>query len=163
MEFETLKKSYLKRNIVIAVVVVVIISAITLTFTRAKYKNTESIPLVNGTINYSLADLNIVAIKVDGREVDTIPDGNYKLTSESYCTINNKKDSSIKLSYDNNTKALSVTPMTKKGTKCYLDFKTSATKKVDTILGQINVNLDTPDFNKTAQESCGSTSTVSCI
>ena len=159
MEFETLKKSYLKRNIVIAVVVVAIISAIILTFTRAKYKNTESIPLVNGTINYSLADLNIVAIKVDGREVDTIPDGNYKLTSESYCTINNKKDSSIKLSYDNNTKALSVTPMTKKGTKCYLDFKTSATKKVDTILGQINVNLDTPDFNKTAQESCGSTST----
>ena len=90
MEFQTLKRSHLKRNIVIAVVVVAITSAIILTFTRAKFKNTESIPLVNGTINYSLADLNIVAIKVDGREVDTLPDGNYELVQ----TVSNESRSS---------------------------------------------------------------------
>ena len=155
MEFEVLKRSHLKRNIVIAVVVVAIISAIILTFTRAKYKNTESIPLVNGTINYSLADLNIVAIKVEGKEVDTLPDGNYELTSESYCTINNEKNSSIKLNYDSNTKALSVTPMTTKGTKCYLDFKKRnlAKERLDK-LGLI-VNDNTPNFNQIATTNEG--------
>ena len=155
MEIETLKRSHLKRNIVIAVVVVAIISAIILTFTRAKYKNTESIPLVNGTINYSLADLNIVAIKVEGKEVDTLPDGNYELTSESYCTINNEKNSSIKLNYDSNTKALSVTPMTTKGTKCYLDFKKrNLAKETLDKLGLI-VNDNTPNFNQIATTNEG--------
>ena len=88
MKIETLKKSHLKRNIIIGVVVVLIISAVILNFTRAKYRVTQSIPLVNGTINYSLADLNIVAITVDGESVDAIPDGNYELTEESYCTVN---------------------------------------------------------------------------
>ena len=71
MKFEVLKKSHLKRNIIIGVVVVAIISAVILNFTRAKYRTTQSIPLVNGTINYSLADLNIVAITVDGEPSDT--------------------------------------------------------------------------------------------
>ena len=150
MKIETLKQSHLKRNIIIGVVVVLIISAVILNFTRAKYRVTQSIPLVNGTINYSLADLNIVAITVDGESVDTIPDGNYELTESSYCTINGEKDSSISISYDSNTKTLNVIPFTTKGTKCYLDFITSTTKKVDTVLGTIEVNLDTPDFSKTS-------------
>ena len=154
MKIETLKKSHLKRNIIIGVVVVAIISAVILNFTRAKYRVTQSIPLVNGTINYSLADLNIVAITVDGESVDTIPDGNYELTEKSYCTVNGEKDSSISINYDSNTKTLNVIPFTTKGTKCYLDFVTSTTKKVATILGTIEVNLDTPDFSKTAQADC---------
>ena len=60
MTYETLKRSHVKRNILIAVVIVVILSAIILTFTKAKYRTTESMPLLNGTINYTLADLNIV-------------------------------------------------------------------------------------------------------
>ena len=124
MTFETLKKSHLKRNILIAVVVVAIISAVVLNFTRAKYRTTQSMPLLNGTINYTLADLNIVAMYLDGSEIDTLPDGNYALTSESYCTTEDDvKDESITLSYDSATKGLSVSPMTKKGTKCYLYFE----------------------------------------
>ena len=61
MEFKTLKKSHLKKNIIIGVGVVLIISAIVLNFTKAKYRTTQSIPLVNGTINYTPADLNAVA------------------------------------------------------------------------------------------------------
>ena len=57
MEFETLKQSHLKRNIMIGVVAVLIISAVVLNFTRAKYRVTQSIPLVNGTINYTLPDI----------------------------------------------------------------------------------------------------------
>ena len=124
MTFETLKRSHLKRNILIAVVVVAIISAVVLNFTRAKYRTTQSMPLLNGTINYTLADLNIVAMYLDGSEIDTLPDGNYALTSESYCTTEDDvKDESITLSYDSATKGLSVSPMTKKGTKCYLYFE----------------------------------------
>ena len=155
MKFELLKQSHLKRNILIGVVVVLILAAIILTFTRAKYRTTQSIPLVNGTINYSLADLNIVAITVDGEASDTIPEGNYELASTSYCTY---KDGStidgLTLKYDSNTKAFSISPYTTKGTKCYLDFVTATTKKVNTVLGEIVVNLDRPDFSKTAQANC---------
>lgn len=62
MIFETLKRSHLKRNIMIVSVIVVIISVCIFNFTRAKYRYTQSIPLVNGIINYSLADLNIIAL-----------------------------------------------------------------------------------------------------
>ena len=149
MEFQTLKKNHLKRNIIIGILIVGIISAVVLNFTRAKYRTTQSIPLVTGTINYSLADLNIVAITVDGKEVDSIPEGNYELTSESYCTVNGEKDESVKLSYDSTTKGLSVTPMTTKGTKCYLDFNKKSTLK-DTILANNSVNSGTPNFANTA-------------
>ena len=124
MTFETLKRSHLKRNIIIALIAIGVISAIVLNFTRAKYRTTQSMPLLNGTINYTLADLNIVAMYLDGSEIDTLPDGNYALTSESYCTTEDDvKDESITLSYDSATKGLSVSPMTKKGTKCYLYFE----------------------------------------
>ena len=124
MTFETLKRSHLKRNIISALIAIGVISAIVLNFARAKYRTTQSMPLLNGTINYTLADLNIVAMYLDGSEIDTLPDGNYALTSESYCTTEDDvKDESITLSYDSATKGLSVSPMTKKGTKCYLYFE----------------------------------------
>ena len=150
MNFETLKKKHKKRNIIIGVVAVLVVSAVILNFTRAKYRVTESIPLVNGTINYSLADINIVAITVDGENVTELPDGNYNLLDTSYCTVNNVRDDSIELIYDSATKTLSVIPFTTKGTRCYLDFETTTTKKVDTILGELDVNLDTPNFSKTS-------------
>ena len=133
MEFEVLKKSHLKRNIIIGVVAVLLISAIILNFTRAKYRTTADIPIVNGTINYSLADLNIIAITIDGEPTDTLPEGNYELTSESYCTINGERVSNIELNYDSSTKAFSISPYTTNGTKCYLDF-TEAEEKIYTLL-----------------------------
>ena len=63
---------------------VLLISAIILNFTKAKYRTAADVPIVSGTINYSAADLNIVAITVDGVSVDTIPEGYYELTDESY-------------------------------------------------------------------------------
>ena len=126
MNFKVLKRSHLKRKIIIGVIVVLIISAIILNFTRAKYRVTQSIPLVNGTINYSLADLNAVAIYINTdngyTKADTIPDGYVLNESESYCTVDGEEDTSISLSYDTTTKSLSVTPMTTRGTKCYLYF-----------------------------------------
>ena len=138
MTYETLKGSHVKRNILIAVVIVFILSAIILTFTKAKYRTTESMPLLNGTINYTLADLNIVEMYLNGEAIDALPDGNYELTEESYCTSEkNEKDESITLSYDGSTKAFTVTPFNKKGTKCYLYFEEGATAG-DTILASEN-------------------------
>ena len=122
MEFEVLKRSHLKRNVIIGVVAVFIISAAILNFTRAKYRSVATTPLIHSTINYSLADLNIVAITVDGEEVNTIPTGNYELTEESYCEVNGVRDDSVELTYDSNTQTLNVVPFTTKGTKCYLYF-----------------------------------------
>ena len=152
MNFEVLKKSHLKRNIIIGVIVVTIISTIILNFTRAKYRVTQSIPLVNGTINYSLADFNAVAIYVNGdsgyTKADTIPDGYVLNESESYCTVNGEEDTSISLSYDTATKSLSVTPMTTKGTKCYLYFDEKGITNIQELIASKNLATRT-DFSTT--------------
>ena len=131
MDFEVLKRSHVKRNIIIAVVIVFVLSAIILTFTRAKYKTTASIPLVNGTINYDLSDLNLIGVYIqEGEEyiqTNEIPSSGYEFNSEeSYCTVNNERDDTITLSFDMTTQNLTVTPLTKKGTKCYLYFDEQA-------------------------------------
>ena len=102
MNFEVLKRSHIKRNIIIAVIIILILSAVILTFTKAKYKTTASIPLVNGTINYDLSDLNLIGV--------------YIQEGEEYIQTD------VTLNYDMETQNLTVTPLTKKGTKCYLYF-----------------------------------------
>ena len=144
VEIETLKRSHLKRNIIIGVSAVLIISAIILNFTRAKYRVTQSIPLVNGTINYSLADLNIVALYIDGVAAEELDSSkNYTLdTTQSTCTY---KDGStiqnLTLNYDSNTKTFTIAPYTTKGTKCTLYFEESkGTPAVDVIEEVYNTN-----------------------
>ena len=150
MKYEVLKRSYVKRNIIIAIVIVLVLSAIILTFTRAKYRTTQSMPLLNGTINYTLADLNIVAMYLDGSEIDTLPDGNYELTSESYCTNEeNVKDDSITLNYDGSTNTFTVAPFNKKGTKCYLYFDEKASG------GDYILAGDNPPTNSTTDRTGG--------
>ena len=121
MEFEVLKKSHVKRNILIGVIAVLIISAIILNFTRAKYRSVATTPLIHSEINYTLPDLNIIGLYVNGEEVQELDSTkNYVLdTSKSIRTY---KDGStidnLIISYDSNTKGLSITPYTTKGTKC---------------------------------------------
>ena len=157
MKFEVLKRSHLKRNIIIGVIAVMLISAIILNFTRAKYKVTQSIPLVNGTINYSLADFNAVAIYIENdsgyEQTDAIPESGYAFNEEeSYCTVNNERDDSISISYNVDTKALSVTPMTTKGTKCYLYFDELVSAK-ETILANYPTVLTRNDFSTTVTDT----------
>ena len=126
MEIKTLKRSHIKRNIIIGVVAVLIITAIILNFTRAKYRSVASVPIVNSTVNYELSDLNTVAVYIqegeDYTKTDTIPEEGYTLNQEkSYCKVNDS-DINATINYDTNTKTLSVSPLTTKGTKCYLYF-----------------------------------------
>ena len=95
MDFEVIKRSHVKRNILIGVMIVLILSVVILTFTKAKYKTTESIPLVNGTINYELSDFNLIGAYIQEgdsyTQVDEIPTSGYKFNSEkSYCTVNDE-------------------------------------------------------------------------
>ena len=151
MKIETLKKSHLKRNIIIGVVVVAIISTVILNFTRAKYKTTQSIPLVNGTINYSLPDLNIVGLYIDGEEVTELDSSKtYTLdTTQSTCTYKNGSAiDNLTLNYDSTTKAFSITPYTTKGTKCTLYFNEKVSAK-DTLLANYPTILTRTDFSTT--------------
>ena len=125
MNFEILKRSHLQRNIIIGVIAVAIISAVILNFTRAKYRVTQSIPLVRGTVNYSVPDLNLVGIYIQNgqeyEEVESIPSSGYDFNDvESYCTIDGEKRDDVYLNYDYASKSLSVVPI--RGMKCYLYF-----------------------------------------
>ena len=125
MKFEVLKQSHLKRNIIIGVVAVLIISAIVLTFTRARYRVTESIPLVNGTINYNLPDIQIIGLYIDGKEAEELDSTkSYTLdTINSTCTYKDGTTiDNLTLSYDSNSKTFTIAPYTTKGTKCTLYF-----------------------------------------
>ena len=144
MKFKVLKQSHLKRNILIGVVVIFILAAVILTLTRAKYKVAETIPLVNGTINYELSDLNLIGVYIKNSDeytqTDKIPNSGYLFNEEkSYCKIGNEVTDNITINYDIKTKKLTISPMTSKGTKCYLYFDAPtnieellATKTIDT-------------------------------
>ena len=126
MEIERLKRSHVKRNILIGVIAILIISAIILNFTRAEYRSVATTPLIHSEINYSLADLNAVAVYIqegeDYTKVDTIPEEGYTLNQEkSYCKVGDN-NIEVTINYDTETKTLSVSPLTTKGTKCYLYF-----------------------------------------
>ena len=158
MEFQTLKRSHLKRNIIIGVLIVGIISAVVLNFTRAKYRTTQSIPLVNGTINYELSDLNLIGVYIEDGEdytkVDQIPDSGYTLNEEkSYCKIGDEEQD-MTITYDMNTKTLNIAPMTTKGTKCYLYFDKEPSLK-DIILANNTINSGTPNFGSIATTNEG--------
>ena len=156
IKFETIK-SHKNRLYFLCgfVCVVVLLVVFIVTRSHAKYRVTQSIPLVNGTINYSLADLNAVAIYINSdngyTKVDTIPDGYVLNEEESYCTINGEEDTNISLSYDVATKSLSVTPMTTKGTKCYLYFDKKGITNIQELIVSKNLATRT-DFSTTLTE-----------
>ena len=130
MEFEVLKRSHGKRNIIVGVVAVLIISAIIFNLSSAKYRVTDSVPIINSKINYKVPDLNMVSLYVANEEgeyteADVIPTSGYILnTEQSYCGRSNNgeiiKDDTVSIVYENGS--MTFSNVTKKGTKCYLYF-----------------------------------------
>ena len=96
MKPEKLKQKHSKRNIIIGITTITVLTASIITFTKASFRTTVSIPLVNGTINYDLADNNLVGVYINSdsgyTKTDTIPESGYVLNEEeSYCTVNKCK------------------------------------------------------------------------
>ena len=148
MEFQILKRSHLKRNILLGIGAVLIVSAIVFGFTSSKYRVAQKGKLTNEAVNSSVLDSDMVAITVDGEKVDTLPDGNYTLTSDSYCEIDGER-ADVTLNWNSETKALSVTPFTTKGTKCYLHFEEQIQSNVQ-ILATINGSASSTFPSKTS-------------
>ena len=125
MNFEVLKRSHLKRNILIAILVVALISSLILNFTQAKYRVTESMPLIQGTINFSPSDLNLMAVYLNknGETIssDKVPHVGYTLnTEQSICEVNDVEDENIEIVYENGL--LNFNGLGNKGTKCTAYF-----------------------------------------
>ena len=125
MKFEVLKRTHTKRYILIALLVVALISSLILNFTQAKYRVTESIPLIQGTINFSPSDLNLMAVYLNknGETIssDKVPHVGYTLNEEqTLCEVNNVKDENIEISYENGL--LNFNGLGNKGTKCTAYF-----------------------------------------
>ena len=157
MKFEVLKKSHLKkRNIIIGVMAVLLISAIVLNFTRAQYRTTADIPIASGTINYSLADLNIVGLYINGEEATELDNSkNYTLdTSRSTCTYKDGNTiDNLTLNYDSETKSFSISPYTTKGTKCTLYFDEYHQLLVDAIKEAYQNNTTTLAYDETVDNN----------
>ena len=143
MKLEKLKPKNTKKKFIIGLASIAILSAGALTLTHAKYKTSESIEIANGTINYELADTNLIGVYIQNGEdytkTDTIPEGYVLNEEESYCKVNNEVDNNISITYDTDSKTLSITPMTTKGTKCYLYFDEKKGKTMSEIIAGYNV------------------------
>ena len=125
MKYEVLKRSYLKRNIIIGMVVVLILTAVVLTFTRAKYRVTQSVPLVSGTINFSPYDFNVVAMYLNknGESIVTkkAPRVGYTLNEEqSTCVVDDEEVDNGQILFENGN--LTFQNMNYSGTKCSVYF-----------------------------------------
>ena len=158
IEFETIKSHKNRLYFLCGIVcVVVLLVVFVVTRSHAKYRTTESIPLINGTINYTPYDLKMVAMyqeeNGDYKSIDTVPTSGYTLNEEkSYCEVNDNKDNNITIEYQNGR--INFLGMTKKGTKCYLYFDEYVSAK-DTILANSKVNSGTPNFSQIATANEG--------
>ncbi len=127
MRIEKLSKGRKKKIVLVITILVLLMGIIYITNSRAKYHVTSNIQIVKGKVSYSLADLNVVALKVQESEysetynpTDEVPKGSYELNKEkSYCTIpgDNIQHKDIPMEYKDGKVSISIT---KKGTKCYV-------------------------------------------
>ncbi len=168
MKLETIKKDKKKHIIIGSMVVLSVVGCLTLTTTRAKYRNVQSLKLASGKVNYKVSDLQIVAVKVseDGTnytEQTEIPTSGYTLNTEkSKCRIptstltgeNAPADESIPIEYKEKRVYIGVN---QKNTKCYLYFDKIQSQTVDAIIATIeassNFKTEAPDFTQVATES----------
>jgi len=117
-----------KRIIVGGLITLGVITTLILTTSKAKYKNIQTMDLVNGTINYKPYDFKVMAMyKNDGSgdvEISEMPSSGYIINeSKSYCTLDNtNKDTNATLkTIDGNH----VIENLSKNDKCYLYFDKS--------------------------------------
>ncbi len=147
MRIEKLSKGKNKKIILIITVLILTIGIIYITNSKAKYQVTKSVQIVNGKVNYSLADLNVIAMyeqieegnaeNSNYKSINEIPKNGYKLNKEkSYCTEPNKNEElKNNMVYKNEKVSIDIT---KKGTKCYLYFDISHILKDDILTKELS-------------------------
>ena len=136
IEFETLHSNKHRIYLLCGIVCVVILMVtLIITTSKAKYRTTESIPLIQGTINFSPSDLNLMAVYLNKNgetlSSDKVPHVGYTLnTEQSICEVNDVKDETIEIVYENGL--LNFNGLGNKGTKCttYFDLIPDSEKPV---------------------------------
>ena len=145
-----------KKKLIIGLLSISVIASSFIAFSHAKYKVTESVELANGVINYEVGDANLVGVYINTdngyEKTDTIPDSGYVLNEEeSYCTVDKEKNTSITITYDTTSKTLAISPMTTKGTKCYLYFDEKGVSNIQELIASKTLATRT-DFSTTVTE-----------
>ncbi len=135
MKIEKLmKRKYIKTSIIV-LVVISIMGVIFINRSKAKYRVTQSIQVVNGTVNYKPADFSLISINLQESKdssnyisSEKVPTTGYKLNEDkTYCTINGTKyegknaynGQGIKITYSD---TMNFNGINKANTKCYLYF-----------------------------------------
>ncbi len=149
MKIEKLSKGKFIKTSIIVLIVISIIGVIFINRSKAKYRVTQSIQVVNGEVNYKLADLNVLALykqKTEGNTNDNnyesitdVPIGSYKVnTDKSYCTtVGNDTKLKNKMTYNNGEISININ---KKGTKCYVYLDIKVGKSGLDLLAELKVN-----------------------
>jgi len=150
MKFETIKnKKYFLYVLIIGIIlfITMVVSA-----SLTEYKITESIKIASGNIKQIKNNKKLaIYIKEEGASTytntDTIPESGYILNSEeSYCEVNGSNINAI-ISYDMNSKTISITPLESRGTKCFLYFDEYIPSAKDQILANITNITSRTNFN----------------
>ena len=163
MQFERIRKNHKRKIVIGGLILVCVVSAITITTTKAKYKLTQDIPLVRGTINYKVSDMRVVALYTENDngeyvENNDIPKSGYALNREkSMCRVYDgstsvaeaPKDEKITIEYRDGE--IYIGRLTKKNTRCYLYFdKYIPPITIDNIIAGLTVKTGTPTFSNIA-------------
>ena len=160
MQFEVIRKNHKKEILigVIALVTIAIVLIVQLSF--AKYKTVKNMTIVSGTINYTKADFELIAMYQQKANqtctesgcydvITKMPNSGYIINeSKSYCNINNAKDTGVRL-YTNSAGEHVMSGL-QKGSECYVYFDKKVVNVGDTILGNITLNEGTPNFSQVA-------------
>ena len=145
----------LKKNRKKTIIIFIVLSLITIlqNISFSKYRNTKSIKIATGIINYEKSDINTVALYLENDygefiETNDIPASGYNLNFEdgkTRCEVNKIKDNNIYISYNNGK--IILDGITKKGTKCYLYFNKGSQINTTKLIANLNTINTPPDFS----------------
>ncbi len=154
MKLEKLSKGRFIKASIIVLVVISIFGVIFINRSKAKYRVTQSIQIVNGEVNYTNPDFSMLGVKLQSAKGSSdyvsasnneVPASGYKLkplgdsATDSYCTINGEKDNTgISITYENGT--VTFKGIKKQGTRCYLFFDLQTDQTGTELLGKYTVN-----------------------
>ena len=154
MKIEKLSKGKFIKTSIIVLVVVSILGVIFINKSKAKYRVTQSIQIVNGEVNYTNPDFSMLGVKLQSAKGSSdyvsasnneVPTSGYKLkalgngATDSYCTINGERNNAgISISYTNGS--VSFNGIKKQGTRCYLFFDLQTDPSGSELLAKYTVN-----------------------
>ena len=161
IEFEILHSNKHRIYLLCGIVcVVVLMVTLIITTSIAKYRTTESIPLIQGTINFSPSDLSLMAVYLnkngDTISSDKVPHIGYTLnTEQSICEVNDVEDLETEIVYENGY--LYVNKLSHKGTKCtaYFDLIPDSENPVINSISTTSLNDSSVTIKVNATDNIG--------